>query len=159
MANVIDVDFRPPKTPGEMLEDLREDVVEIRSDLQAAAQWEKHQTAWLRSRIRRLEDQLRSERQGQFFDDDVYAAARSIGSLEAFAATAVAERLLRCPSHSAIVRVGLALSRLEKTGLLERLPLPTSPSDHRANRWRVVARGRRRGSRRAATGRTAGRLS
>jgi hypothetical protein len=48
-------------------------------------------------------------------------------------ATSIAARLLRHSSHSAKVRVGLALSRLCAAGKVRRIP--GKQYDHSANRW------------------------
>lgn len=148
MSNVIDVDFaaRGRPQPGELLDELQRRTRELRqetAELVAAERdlraWERWDEAQLRRRIRYLEEQLKAERQSQFDDEAVHAAALAlVGETAAdFPATAIAERLLPRPTHSAIVRVGLALSRLEREGRTERVPQPGS----RPNRWRLAAGG------------------
>ena len=132
--NVIEVDFAPKLSLAQRAEEalralaemeVRSAAMEVRS---AAAirddrRWRTWERRVLFARIRQLREELRAERANQFDDEAVYAAAREIQG-EApgvmFAAKVVAARLLRAPTHSATVRVGLALSRLERAGRLRR---------------------------------------
>ena len=146
--NVIEVDFAAKLSPLQRVEEalralaemeVRSAAMEVRS---AAAirddrRWRTWERRVLFARIRQLREELRAERANQFDDEAVYAAvveeARETGC--EVAAKALAARLLKHPTHSATVRVGLALSRLEAEGKVQRVAYPRS----RTWRWRINA--------------------
>ena len=150
MADVIEVDFTPKLDPRAALETVQQKLARIERDLavletsekrriREARMWESWQRRRLFKRVRYLQAELHAERANQFDDEAVYAAVvaevREAG--QEVAAKTVASRLLKYPTHSAAVRVGLALSRLERAGKVRRMPA----SGHSSYRWRVEARG------------------
>jgi len=143
-SNVVEVDFRPPKDPVEQLEDflgeIRVELDSIRLRLERlqyeGRRWEREQVQ-LRRRLRELEQELVLERRNQFADADVLEAFQVTAAGKPLAATVVARRLFpNEPTHSAVVRVGLALGRLADAGHIIRIPSAELGSP---NRWKARA--------------------
>lgn len=140
-SNVICVDFTPTLSPPQLLRSLEQETRELRREILAGVNRERVWRAWERqrllARIRSLRAQLAAERANQFDDEAVYDAAeglqRETGPAD-LSASAVAARLVRQPTHSAVVRVGLALSRLEAAGRIVRVRRSRPEG---ASRWRV----------------------
>lgn len=139
--NVVEVAFAPKLSPAQRVEEALRELAEMRVTNAAAIRDDRRWRNWERrilfARIRQLREELRAERVNQFDDAAVYAAAREIQGEapgDMFAAKVVAARLLRAPTHSATVRVGLALSRLERAGRLRRARSERS----RTYLWQIV---------------------
>lgn len=138
-SNVIDVDFTPRLTP-EMALDVLDELADLRREIDAMDVEERRWRQWeyrqLSRRLREAREQLRLERANQFTDDDVQAVLIAVGR-DPVAASAVARTLLpNEPTHSAVVRVALALSRLAEDGKAIRI----GPHDPRREtcRWQAV---------------------
>jgi hypothetical protein len=140
-SNVTEVDFVEAARFREIDRDpmaaqhrFGEEIAELRELAEEVAErdewWRQNERRLYRRRIRDLRRQLQLERAGQFTDTDVLAALTEVGG-EA-SASDVASRLLTAPSHSAVVRVGLALGRLNRAGQIGRIP-PKKPSA--PHRW------------------------
>lgn len=139
MGDVIDVDFEPRPDFATRLDDLIADAEQALEEsksttartkelLEARETKRRYEEAWREFRQWRLEQdrrdlrrQLQEERAASGFTDaDVLAAITGIGDV--VTATDVAARLFRNrPSHSAVVRVGQALARLEAEGHVRRI--------------------------------------
>lgn len=148
MGDLTEVDFRaaaveravernPHAVIGESLAQITAIEEEVEDLLRRARKAEAEQQSWERwqrrvllDRIKGLHRELQLERAGQFTDGEVLAALKEIGG--EVHATEVAARLLRVPSHSAVVRVGLALGRLNRAGHVGRI-LPANV--HETHRW------------------------
>ena len=142
--NVIDVDFAAAQTAaldpldeaGRILSEARDVANEIQK-IERFAGWDRRQCDLYRKRVRELKRQLAAERRfKQFTDDAVLAALQDIFVGEAVHATAIAHQMFPAGvSHSVVVRVGLALGRLERTGRARRVEPERS---HGSYRWQVA---------------------
>ena len=142
--NVIDVDFAAAQTAaldpldeaGRILSEAWDVANEIQK-IERFAGWDRRQADAYRRRVRELERQLTAERRIFKLDDEaVLDALRGVGEGEPVHATSVARTLFPAGvTHSVIVRVGLALGRLERRGRVRRFEPERS---HRSSRWQAV---------------------
>ena len=139
--NVISIDFTPRKEPLDPIDDAVQRLEELEVRTEAAVREERQWRSWERRklflRIRQLRDDLRAERRNQFDDEAVFRAAVVLAAESPgvpLAAKAIAAHLMPFPTHSAAVRVGQALGRLEKTERVERVP----PTRSTASRWKLL---------------------
>jgi hypothetical protein len=135
MGDVIDVDFKSRQDFSTRFDELMAETERLleeskaaSAELEARAEKRRYDEAWREFRQWRLEQdrrdlrrQLEQERAASRpSDDEIIGALRQIGS--SAVATEVAQRLYRNqPSHSAVVRVGQALARLEAEGHVRRI--------------------------------------
>jgi hypothetical protein len=146
MGDLEEVDFRGAARDRDIARDPRGAIAEIEATVEdirrrvkeeetERERWRRWERRVLFARIKTLRRQLQLERANQFTDAEVLAALREFDG-EVHAAD-VAARLLRVPTHSAVVRVGLALGRLNRAGHVGRIR-PTDAS--RAHRWFLAER-------------------
>lgn len=155
-SNVVDVDFRAPRTMAEEISRIRHDLDEaagtadeIVSTIAATTESVRREITSIRTQIRweqwcleqdvrrrnaeirRLRDEVRT----LFPSDAAILAAlvdahREVG--EPVQAVAVARRVIASPLHVSVIRVGLALSRLATDGKVQQI----RPADRRlTHRW------------------------
>ena len=141
-GNVIDVDFAAAKSALDPLDEASRILAEARDigkealEIERFAGWDRRQADLYRRRVRELEQQLTAERRMFHLDDEsVLDALRGVGEGEPVHATSVARTLFPAGvTHSVIVRVGLALGRLERLGRVRRFEPERS---NRSYRWQV----------------------
>ena len=135
-TNVVDVDFRPKRSLYEQvseamtaLDELMAKSEKVHRDAKVWQAWERRR---LFQRLRDLRAELKVERALQFTDEGVLEALRAVASGEPVLAGQVARELFPWgePTHSGLVRVGKALSRLAKTGQV----IQHRPADDREGR-------------------------
>jgi hypothetical protein len=127
--NVVEVDFRSLDrlTIDELTHRAREELTEVQdgfAGLRQSIEWDERQKKWERRRRRQLELDLLDERRRAytFSDEQVVEALSTAFTGEPVSATAAAAVLLKRhdPSHAAVIRVGLQLTRLAADGRVER---------------------------------------
>lgn len=135
-GELIEVDFTPEQDVGELMDDVRLRLDELRRDVAEQEAWRRWQDRANRRGLRDLRRQLAAERAAnEPTDAEVLAALADLD--EPAAAQELAARLYRRrPTHSAAVRVGLALSRLETEGCVARVRVEAHGEER--NRWEAV---------------------
>jgi hypothetical protein len=137
---VVEVDFTAHRDPLALADDIQTRVNEIRRDLDKATvreeTWRRWQETAYRRALKNLQRQLAEERAFNMpQESDMLDALRVIDRPASSAE--IAERIYRKrPPHSAVVRIGLALSQLAEAGRVRRVLVKTHGEER--NRWEVV---------------------
>ena len=134
--NVIDVDFRRNRPPDPV--GIAEEGISLAK--QAIASWQWYEDQWLleRKRVGALRRALLNEcaRNFPYSDQDVAEALRRVYRGEPLAASKIAVGLFaHPPTHSARVRLGLALSRLASAGAVVQHRPPDDSHGRITCRW------------------------
>lgn len=145
-ADVIEVDFRRSADPLDEVDEILDEIGGIASGIgdtgrrvASRTEWVENQWNLERRRVGSLKRELHRERSRNypFTDDQVLAGLRLAHVAAPVRATVVAAQLYgREPTHSATVRVGLALSRLAASGCVRGARHRNDPSAARC--WAPV---------------------
>jgi hypothetical protein len=141
-GQLVKLDFTAHREPVALANDIQTRVNELDRDLATAIASEEQWRRWRETAYRRVLKHLR----GQLAEERAINAPHESDVLDALAgfdspasATEIAEQIYRRqPPHSAVVRIGMTLSKLTEGGRVERVLVKAH--GEKRNRWLLGAR-------------------